>query len=338
MAEQIRYQHLVFGAGLIGGYVGCALAAQGEPVAMVARSRIAAKLSGGAKLTDYLGHEQQSPAPLFVTTDHKPSEFLWLTVKCTQVESTLRELDGFVDQNTTIFCCQNGLGSSELVKARYPENLVCRVMTQFNVAEPSPGHLHRGSEGEITLEEVQGHETTIRGLATGWRSDLLPMSSTNNMTALLWAKLQLNLTNAVNALADIPVKQMLEQRAFRKIMALLMRELLAVVDAVGIELPQVAALPGRNIPLFLSLPNFLFRLLGQKMLAVDPTVRTSMWWDLNQGKPTEIDYLNGMVVEFGAAMNVPCPANSKLVELIKQAEAGNFSRGITGESLLELLQ
>ena len=35
------------------------------------------------------------------------------------------------------------------------------------------------------------------------------------------------------------------------------------------------------------------------MLEVDPTVRTSMWWDLSQGKPTEIDFLNGAVVAAG---------------------------------------
>ena len=108
MAEQTMYQHLVFGAGLIGGYLGCALAAQNERVAMVARPRVVSKLAGGAKLTDYLGHEKQSPAPRFVTTDHGPAEFLWLTVKCTQVESTLSELCDFVSQDTVIFCCQNG--------------------------------------------------------------------------------------------------------------------------------------------------------------------------------------------------------------------------------------
>lgn len=58
-------------------------------------------------------------------------------------------------------------------------------------------------------------------------------------------KLQLNLTNAVNALGSIPVKAMTENAEYRKAMALLMAELLAVVEANNIELPKVTALPAR---------------------------------------------------------------------------------------------
>jgi 2-dehydropantoate 2-reductase len=71
-------------------------------------------------------------------------------------------------------------------------------------------------------------------------SELLPISTTTNMEALLWAKLQLNLGNSVNALADIPVKTMPEQRGYRKVIALLMSELLQVASAMGVKLPKAS--------------------------------------------------------------------------------------------------
>ena len=55
-------------------------------------------------------------------------------------------------ENTAILCCQNGLGSDDLVRQAFPGRTVLRAMVAFNVAEPGPGHLHRGSAGSLTLE------------------------------------------------------------------------------------------------------------------------------------------------------------------------------------------
>ena len=75
-------------------------------------------------------------------------------------------------------------------------------------------------------------------------------------------------------------------------------------------------MPASVIPYVLKLPNFLFTRVANKMLAVDPTVRTSMWWDMSQGKPTEIAYLNGAVVDTGMRIGVSTPANKRIVALI----------------------
>jgi 2-dehydropantoate 2-reductase len=142
------------------------------------------------------------------------------------------------------------------------------------------------------------------------------------MSALLWAKLQLNLGNAVNAIADIPVKEMLEMPIYRKFIALLMEELLEVTEKQKIKLPKIANLPNTWIPKVLKLPNFIFTLLAQKMIAVDPKVKTSMWWDLQQGKVTEIDFINGKVVSQAEKLDVAVPANKWIVALVHHAEKG----------------
>ena len=182
-----------------------------------------------------------------------------------------------------IFCCQNGLGSDASVKQAYLDNLVLRVMVPFNVAELSAGHHHRGSEGDMTIEYTDSSRDLVNSLVSKVHSELLPIKTTKDMRALLWAKLQLNLGNSVNALADIPVKAMLEQRAYRRVIALLMSELLQVADALGIELPKITAVSAHKIPMILWLPNFIFTRVANKMLEIDPNVRSSMWWDVSQG-------------------------------------------------------
>jgi len=140
------------------------------------------------------------------------------------------------------------------------------------------------------------------------------------MDAYSWAKLQLNLANAVNALADIPVKNMLEQRGFRKIIAKAMQELIEVSRAKGLVLPKLAAVPMHLVPRVLNTPDWLFSILGNKMMDIDPTVRASMWWDLSGKKLTEVDVLNGAVVKEGQALGIECPINQRIVDYIHQAE------------------
>ncbi len=320
--------HVVFGAGLIGSYLGASMHNLGLNVALVCRAAVKNNLAKGVVLTDYQEHYAQVENLNFLDSEIlaklKPEQiscdFLWLTVKCHGVERALLEIAPLVNKNTVILCCQNGLGSDRPVKNAYPHNTVLRVMVPFNVVELEKGHLHRGSEGHLTIEQANRPDIS-ENLQAMLNSELLPVSITNDMQSLLWAKLQLNLGNSINALADIPVKSMLEQRGYRLVIATMMQELLAVSKELGLELPKVTALPANLVPHVLKLPNFLFKLVANKMLAVDPNVRTSMWWDMSQNKPTEIQYLNGAVVGEGARVGVPTPANTRIVALVEALSA-----------------
>jgi len=329
-------RHVVFGAGLIGGYITGVLLSQKRNVGVVARESVQKKLAAGLQLSDYHGNKAAVAAPDFVSPESPSADYLWLTVKCTGLDSAIEQLGSLVGPQTRILCCQNGLGSEQAVKDRYPNNEVLRVMVQFNVVELEPGKLHRGSEGAITIESLAGSDHSAK-LAAEINCPLLPVHACDDMVALLWAKLQLNLGNGVNALADIPVKAMLEQRDFRRSFALLMSELIAVVRAKGIELPKVTAIPGHVIPKVMNVPNWVFNILGTKMLSVDPTVRTSMWWDLSAGKITEVHFLNGAVVDAGKEVGVACPANEALVKMIVEAENGERERGMSAKDMYRAL-
>lgn len=336
-------RHLIFGAGLIGCYLGASIQRCGERVDFVGRSSVAEKLkNNGLLISDYLGHKVKFDTVNFTSLDHESSQaepeqcqwdYLWLTVKCTAIEQAVKQINPYVTANTTILCCQNGLGSESKIKEAFPEHVVLRVMVPFNVVEIKPGHFHRGSEGNLTVESLPNHESVDHELL-GLSSDMMSIFVSSEMSALLWAKLQLNLSNAVNALADVPVKDMLEDSNYRKVIALLMSELLIVVKELGIELPKVTALPGRFIPAILRLPTAIFRVAAKKMLAIDPNVRTSMWWDISQGKLTEIAHLNGAVVRTAACLQIETPYNRRLVNLVRKVEAKEVGMGISGTELL----
>ncbi len=340
-----HHTHIIFGAGLIGGFLGGILTSLDITTKLVCRPSTKKKLNNGLKLTDYLGNATTVDTIDFIEPQDAVDknqkaiqcDFLWITVKCTGIEQASKDITPFVGPDTILLCCQNGLGSDTIIRKKFPKNPVLRVMVPFNVAEPNPGHLHRGSEGKLTIEIDGKHNLAIETLAANMNTPLMPVDTTKEMRALLWAKLQLNLGNSVNALANIPVKKMLEQRYYRLVIAALMKELLLVTNSLHITLPKLTALPAKYIPFVLSLPNFLFNLVANKMLAIDPTVRTSMWWDLSQGKKTEIDYLNGSIVNSGKTIGTASPVNTTIINLIKQIEKDNElnipRKGISSQEL-----
>lgn len=323
--------HTVFGAGLIGGYLGAALMANGAQVTWVVRDRVKAKLANGLRLTDYEGHDEQLKAlQFFDSANHAAADFLWVTVKCTGLDAAIEDITAHVKPQTVIVSLQNGLGSEDILQAAFPDNKVVRGVFAANVVEPTPGHLHRGTEGGLDLGETPETEK-LRHLI---KHPVMPFALHQDIEGLVWAKLQLNLNNAVNALSDIPLKAELSDHGYRKVLAAAQKEMLKVVHAKNIELPKLTALPPKVLPYALGLPNWLYLRLAQKMLAIDPEARSSMWCDLDDGRKTEIAFLNEAVVEEGKKLGIDCPVNQKLVAMIRQIEDGHLEKGVASNAIL----
>ncbi len=333
--------HVVFGAGLIGSYVGAALVSQRCKVKFVARGAWRERLQQPLVLTDFKNNKVEIllSSPLY--EGNEKADIVWLTTKCTALHSCIDELKHVVHAQTLIICCQNGIGSHAVVTQHFPKNPVIRAMVPFNVVFSAPNRLHRGSEGALTIESPPPQYKHFERAWLECTQPLMLITATTEMDALQWAKLQLNLGNCVNALANIPVKRMLEQRDYRRVIAMAMDELLAVVHKKGITLPKVARVHGRLLPYILRLPDWLFKRVATQMLAIDDNVKTSMWWDLQAGKPTEIDFLNGAIVDAATQYGIPCQTNLFLTNEVKRVQGcyqnvKDFS-GISASDLLKKL-
>ncbi len=329
-------RHLVFGAGLIGCFLAGALCQNQKSVSIVARESTRKKYRKGLHLSDYLNNEVDIESPHFIETDGNTERFniIWLTVKCTTVESTIADLQKLLAPDGMIVCCQNGLGSDKPLRKVFSDNAVLTAIVGYNVIENENHGLHRSTQGEFIVESNPNSDALIESLS----SPLMPTKISADIEAARWAKLQLNLANPVNALADIPVKAMTEDAEYRKVIAVLMQELLEVCTANNLDLPQTTALPARWLPFSLRLPNFIYLKIAQKMLAIDPTARLSMWWDLQANKKTEIEFLNGAIVEHGLLLGIECPCNAKMVSLIHEVEAGEREIGLGASEMMNLLR
>jgi 2-dehydropantoate 2-reductase len=311
----------VFGAGSIGCYVGGRLAASGADVRFIGRPRLAHELAEhGLRVSDYLGHDATLAQPHFHTDPDAAigADLVLVTVKSAATREAARELAARLAPGTLVVSFQNGLDNAAVLAAELPAQRVLAGMVPFNVLHRAPGWFHQGTEGRLDV----ARDTALAPFRDAFAHAGLPLVEHDDMPAVQWSKLLLNLNNAVNALSGVPLKTQLAQRGYRRCLAAAQREALDLLAAAGITPATITALPPRAIPRVLGLPDWLFRLVARRMLAIDPVARSSMWEDLEAGRATEIDWLNGEVVRLAQRLGRAAPVNALLCKLVHDAEQG----------------
>lgn len=335
----MKHSIAIIGAGSIGCYVGGRLAAAGAQVTLIGRPRIGDSIAEhGLHITDYLGYEQR----LALSDTLKFSEdlsaahdadLLLICVKSAATAEAATELAAQLKPTALLISLQNGLSNADTLRHYLPQQTCLAGMVQFNVLNLGNGHFHQGSEGGLECE-ANAATTALMPL---FKQSGLGLQQPQNFLAVQWAKLLLNLNNPINALSGLPLKQELSQRDFRRCLAAAQSEALQLLTQADIQPAKLTPLPPHWIPKLLTVPTWLFKLLANKMLAIDPLARSSMWEDLEAGRATEIDYLNGEVVRLATQLGRTAPINSKLIELIRAAENGG-NRQWQAADLLQALR
>lgn len=327
----------VMGAGAIGCYVGGRLAASGVPVVLVGRASLADEIARhGLLLSDYHGWRARVAlgGGLAVATDAAAlasADVVLVAVKSGDTRAAGSALAAVLAPGAVVVSLQNGVGNVEALREVLPARRVVPGMVPFNVVRQDGARFHHGTSGALALED----RPEVAALADALARSGLDVKRHADMVPVAWGKLVINLANAVNALAGVPIKVMLGERGYRRAIAACMREALAVLAAAGIRPAVPVAAPARLLPWLLERPDGLFRALARPMLAVDPEARSSMWDDLARGRRTEVDALNGEVVGLAARVGVAAPVNARVVALVRAAEAAGPASGVglTAEAL-----
>lgn len=323
----------VFGAGSIGCYVGGRLAATGAHVTLVGRATMQEVVRDGIHLVD-LGGES-----VYVTTDFTTSanavsdaDLVIVAVKSGANEEAAAQLRGVLADGAVVLALQNGIHGGADLRAGLPGHRVISGMVGFNVVRDG-ATFHQATAGAL----IAGPDPIWTRYGESFAAAGLPVQLRADMAAVLRAKLLLNLNNAINALSGLPLRAELADRDFRRCLSLAQSEALRVMARTGPAPAQLTALPPGLMARALRMPDALFHRLGSQVLAIDPAARSSMADDLASGRATEVDWINGAVVDLAAATGGAAPVNARLVSLVHDAERGVHPRW-TGRELLRALR
>jgi len=328
----------IFGAGSVGAFIGGALIAGGADVVLIGRARVGERIARhGLSISDMDGRRSQVPADR-VRYSQDPAALasaglVLVTVKSADTEAAAQALAAHAAADAMVISLQNGIGNADVLRRALPGRRVLAGMVPFNVVQTNDGRFHRGTEGSLMVEA----SPALAPWLAAFEAAGLPLLQRADFASVQWGKLLLNLNNAVNALSGLPLKAQLSQRDYRRCLALLMDEALRALHAAGIEPAQVAKVAPARLPKLLRLPDWLYKRLASASLRIDPEARSSMWEDLQAGRRTEVDYLNGAVVALAQGVGLDAPANRSIVDLVHAAEQGK-AQAMAGKDLRMALQ
>ena len=305
-------QVAVVGAGAVGGYFGGMLARAGARVTLIGRAvHVDAWERDGLVLDSVNFHETIRVAASTEVSAARDADLVLFSVKSMDTERTAQQLASHVRADVLVVDLQNGVENVARMRAAAALDPIAAVVYVAS-SMPGPGRVvHRG-RGDLLIGDLPGRSSPPRAAALervrGWfESAGVPCRVSATIEADLWIKLITNVgLNAISAVARCPYGDIVRSPEPRETVRQLVQECVAVARADGVLLPEQDYVQ----MVWRFAENF-------------PGVYSSTAQDLERGKSTEIDALNGFVVRRGIEIGVPTPVNQTLVSLIRLREAQN---------------
>lgn len=293
----------VMGAGSVGCYYGALLARAGHSVTLIGRpAHVQAIQKQGLRLQTAAEDSLIQVQACTSANAVKGSDVVLFCVKSTDTETAAAQIKPYLDDRTQVVSLQNGVDNDQRLRQILGSQPVAAAVVYVATAMAGLGHVRHFGRGELViapslLSEAIACQFTAAGIPTEVSDSVLPS---------LWQKLIINCVyNALSALTQQPYGWLVAQTNVPAVMQDIVAECKAVARADGVQLPAniddaVAAI-ARTMPLQLS----------------------STAQDLARGKPSEIDHLNGYVVQRGQALNIATPTNRLLQVLVQIKQAAS---------------
>jgi len=313
------------GAGAIGGYVGVRLSSCGLPVTLVGRDTLQqlAPLSAQA-----LGSAPSYPRDdLRIETEAEALQPCDIVLLCTKSADTLESaasLQGILRKDTPVVSLQNGLYNVRRIQEAAPNLQAVPGLVTFNVVREA-GHFSQATSGPILLGPGAGTaRAPVQALVEGLRCAGDAAQTRDDIEQVQAGKLMLNLNNGICAATGLSVRDSILDRRLRRVFSLAMTEARAVLRATGRRDKAIGILSPALIARMLPLPNVIFERVARRMLTINPRARSSTLQDLDRGRITEIEDLNGAIVTMAQSAGLEAPVNQVItahVHRLEQAQA-----------------
>jgi 2-dehydropantoate 2-reductase len=300
---------VILGAGAMGSVIGGTLACAGIDVVLVdvAKEIVEAIEQRGLTIEEKTG--QKATIRLKATSDPGQvgrADLIIVFVKCYHTEAAVRQAAPMLGPDTIVLSLQNGWGNAALIsKLTGPERLLVGV-SYHSAVLLAPGHVLHAGQGPTYLGELDGtvspRMTAITKLFGSAGIEIIPSA---NVLGEIWSKLALNaVTLPTSASIRITADELLRTSAMEHLMQELLAEVIAVARAQKISL------------------NFEERwdAIRNLLNKLAPNTKGSMLQDVERRNRTEIDVINGAIVEAGIRFGIATPYNQSMLWLIKAVE------------------
>jgi 2-dehydropantoate 2-reductase len=320
---------LVVGAGAIGGVTAAKMTGEVRRVAVLdANEEHVERMQGDGLLVDDLGEERRVPLDAHADPGglDDPFDFALVILKAPHLESALAPLleRGLAK---TFVSLGNGLVQERIASIVGEERLIWGTV-EWGSTNLGPGHLARTTRGPFIIGEPDG---SVRGRTRVLADALGTVDEarvTENIRGQVWSKLLVNSAfSGLGAVSGLLYREVVADPDGREVVLALWREGYDVGMAQNLQLEEVLGVPAES----LVVRDLRDRERAEEALEVAMrqagATKASMLQDLERGIKTEVDVINGAVVEKGREHGVETPLNARVVDLMHAMERGERRPG-----------
>jgi 2-dehydropantoate 2-reductase len=287
---------IILGAGSIGSVYG-ALLSHNYPVTLIGRpAHMNAIRDKGLHIEgDSAGIYKMETATKISMIP--PKSLLLVTVKAHQLQAALSPIRSLIQEDTVILLLQNGLGIEDVAnRILAPKGRVIRGIVAFGAELLEPGRIHVRL-GFTFLDSDELSKETLQFLT---KSGIQGINS-ENFQIDIWRKAAINcVANPLSAILRTATKELVSP-TLALIRQKIIEECIEVGKAEGVEID-----------------TSLFQIIETQFPSFEN--RTSMLQDIRNGRKTEINFLNGKIVELGKRHKIPTPVNETITQLVRFLE------------------
>lgn len=322
----------IYGAGSLGTILGAFINKAGMPIELINRNKahVEALNLNGASVTGTMQFNQKVKA---YTPDMMSGEYdiIFLMTKQQNNKEVVTALKEYLATDGVLVTFQNGLPEVQIAEILGEERVLgCTVA--WGATMQSAGVCELTSEPDA-LSFSLGSISKKRSRHFAKVKEMLEMMGTVEIEEIFigtrWSKLLINAAfSGMSAVLGCTFGEAAGPKESRRVVQALIKECIDVCATGGIRIEPVQ---GKDIVKLLDYKGSLKKAVSFFIIPIairkHAKLKASMLQDIEKGKLTEVDAINGSVSEFGRKVGCPTPMNDKVVEIIHKIEKGELKPG-----------
>jgi 2-dehydropantoate 2-reductase len=318
---------LVVGGGAIGGITAALLTQKGENVIVLDADKEHVKaMNRGLEVSGF--RELSIPVRTMLPGEFTGKEYAgWadivlLAVKGLHTESALTSILPSISKTAPVVSLQNGINEETIAKIAGVERTIACSIT-WGGTNKGPGQLIQTTDGGFIIGQWPTGKSKIVDEAAALLSQAFPTEVSDNIIGDRWTKLLITVSlTGVGTTAGLTYGEVIDNEAARKVALTVITETYDVGIKAGVKFADLMGV-SPSIVLVRSKADFdnASKLL-EMGFANHRATKPSMWQDIEKGRKTEVDFVNGYVVRKGKEVGLKTPANELVTKVIKEIEDG----------------
>jgi 2-dehydropantoate 2-reductase len=298
---------VVLGAGAVGCFFGGVLARAGKDVLLIARdNHVQAIKKNGLFMECQTFQEHVTIEASSRIEDIASADLILCCVKSPDTERAIREIKALIKSDTLILSLQNGVDNAERISQVVPNKVISAVV-YVAAGMGGDGHVKHFGRGELIIgvaNQAESISSELQEICEIFLSANIPCAVSNNIQRELWLKFLVNCSyNGISAIGQITYGEMAQQENTWQLINDLTTEFLLVAHHENIDISEDEA-----------------QRVNEQIAKTMAGQRSSTAQDLLRHKPTEIDYLNGLIVRKAKEHGLKVPNHQAIYTLVKMIE------------------